>query len=196
MRRVTSISAVVGALALAMAAIAPVTAQDETSDHPLVGSWTTVESSTPDLPPDLVAFHPDGTAIYVSPEGIALGSWSPTGGSCANLTLVFPQTDPDAGPLGVGTARVSIEVSEDGGTFAGTYTVEFPTGADETTGQIGPGEQTGTRIAVEPMGEPVAPFPDGSIAPGASPMALDASPAAEASPMAEGSPAPAASPAA
>ena len=62
-----------------------------------------------------------------------------------------------------------------------------------------PASRSATRIAVEPMGEPVAPFPEASPAPGASPMAPETSPdvalpRVEASPMVEGSPVPAASP--
>ena len=44
-------------------------------------------------------------------------------------------------------------------------------------GQLGPGEVTGQRIAVEPMGEPVGPIPEeggpeeGSPSPAASPAA-------------------------
>lgn len=183
MPRVRLILTIVASLVVAMAAMAPgAAAQDDASDHPLVGSWTTTESSAPDGPPNLVAFHPDGTAIFASADEVALGSWSPTGASTADLTLVFPQTDPEVGPTGIATARASIEVSADGGTFTGTYTFEFPTGPGETTGQIGPGEVTGARIAVEPMGEPVAPFEEASP-----------SPSAQGSPAA-GSPAPAASP--
>ncbi len=101
-----------------------------------------------------------------------------------------------AGPRGA-----SIELSADGGMFTGTYTFEFPAGPGETTGQIGPGEVTGARIAVEPMGEPVAPFPEaspspsaqespaaGSPEPAASPIVLEVSPPPGSLPLPEVSP--------
>ncbi len=66
------------------------------------------------------------------------------------------------GFVGYVTVRASIEVAEDGQSFAGTYTIELPAGMAEAmgapVGQLGPGEVTGQRIAVEPMGEPVGPL--------------------------------------
>ena len=62
--------------------------------------------------------------------------------------------------LGFFTIRASIEVAEDGQSFAGTYTFEPPAAFAEAmgapAGQLGPGEVTGQRVAVEPMGEPVS----------------------------------------
>ena len=69
--------------------------------------------------------------------------------------------------VGYATIRASIEVAEDGQSFAGTYTIEFPAAMAEAMGlpvgqQVGPGTVTGQRIAVEPMGEPV-PFPEEAV---------------------------------
>jgi hypothetical protein len=68
----------------------------------------------------------------------------------------------DPGPAS-SASRTSIEVAEDGQSFAGTYTVEPPAAMAEAmgapVGQLGPGAVTGQRIAVEPMGEPVGPIP-------------------------------------
>lgn len=56
-----------------------------------------------------------------------------------------------------------VTLAEDGQSFAGTYTVEMPAGMAEAmgvpVGQLGPGEVTGQRIVVEPMGTPVGPLP-------------------------------------
>ncbi len=85
--------------------------------------------------------------------------------------------------VGYATIRTSIEVAEDGQSFAGTYTIEFPAGMAEALGlpvgqQVGPGAVTGQRIAVEPMGEPVGPLPEeGGSEPAASPPTPEASPA-------------------
>ena len=73
-------------------------------------------------------------------------------------------------------------MAEDGQSFAGTYTIEFPAAMAEAMGlpvgqQVGPGTVTGQRIAVEPMGEPV-PFPEeGGPEPAESPPTPEASPA-------------------
>ena len=75
--------------------------------------------------------------------------------------LPDPQRDPQCGCLvGYATARASTEVAEDGQSFAGTYTIEPPAAMAEgpwgiPVGQLGPGDVTGQRIVVEPMGEPV-----------------------------------------
>ncbi len=86
------------------------------------------------------------------------------------------------GFVGYATIRTSIEVAEDGQSFAGTYTIEPPAGMAEAmglpAGQLGPGDVTGQRIAVEPMGEPVGPLPEeGGPEPAASPPTPEASPA-------------------
>ena len=120
-----------------------------------------------------------------------------------------PANDPDAGFTGFVTVRASVEVAEDGQTFSGTYTLEFPDRVTEAfgleAGEYGPADVTGQRVEVEPMGAPLGPIPDlgapspapdgSSPAPDSSPMAPDASSTVEASPMVEGSPAPEASPA-
>jgi hypothetical protein len=107
---------------------------------------------------------PDGIYINAALQGNAYGTWAATGDRTADATFLFPLGDPAAGSFdGYGMVRSSIEVSEDGQSFAGTYTYEFPAGMAEAmgfqVGQLGPGEVTGQRIAVEPMGEPVAPLP-------------------------------------
>ena len=108
---------------------------------------------------------PGGIITIAIPDGTGYGSWAATGERSADATFLVPQNDPEAGFVGYATIRTSIEVAEDGQSFAGTYTIEFPAAMAEAmglpVGQLGPGEVTGQRIAVEPMGEPVA-VPGGS----------------------------------
>ena len=194
MRRLTSTFAVSAGLLLAITAITPVLAQEDATGHPLVGAWTVADAGSPEAPPALAIYHADGTAVYAAADGVAMGSWSATGDTTADLTLLFPQSDPTMGPTGVATARASIDIAEDSESFVGTYTFEFPAEGGGTTGEIGPGEVIGTRIATEPMGEPVAPFDGASPAPGE--MPAEETPGAEASPMVGEMPTPEASPAA
>ena len=82
--------------------------------------------------------------------------------------------------VGYAAARTSSEVAEDGQKLAGTYTIEPPAGIAEAmgipVGQLGPGDVTGQRIAVEPTGEPIGLRPaEGGPAESASPEASAAS---------------------
>jgi hypothetical protein len=166
MHPIRSSVAVLATLALALGAISPVVvAQEDAAEHPLVGAW--VLDSTPDDPSDavsLVVFGPGGTLVSLSAEGSAAGSWEPTGERTFDVTFHGLAITPEGGFGGLFTIRSSGEVPEDGQTFTGTYTVEPPAamaqmiGAPE--GQLGPGEVTAVRIAVEPMGEAVGPIPE------------------------------------
>lgn len=195
MRRIPSTLAILAALVLAMAALSPaVTAQGGSGSggHPLVGVW--LVDPTPQDPSDpleLITVAPGGVAIPGGTESGGAAAWSPTGERTADMIILAPGGDPQAGFVGYVTARISLEVSEDGETFSGTYTVEFPAAASEAfgmpAGELGPGEVTGQRVAVEPMGEPVGPLPDFSELfppPGQGP-APDMSPGVEESPAPE-----------
>ena len=112
------------------------------------------------------------------------------------MTGVAPFTDPASGAfLGLGWVRGSTEVSADGQTLTGTYAIEPPPALAGAMGipegELGPTPITGERIALEPMGEAVAPLPEvlltgpsaaRSAGPDASPMGSEASPAPEATP--------------
>jgi hypothetical protein len=185
MHPIRSSVAVLATVALALAAISPiVVAQDDAATHPLVGAW--VLDSTPDDPSDavdLVVFGAGGTLVSLGAQGPTAGSWEPTGERTVAVTFHGLAFAPDGGFGGLFTVRASGEVAEDGQTFTATYTVEPPAamaqmiGAPE--GQLGPGEVTGQRIGVEPMGETVGPIPDFSQL---QPPAEEMSPAPEASP--------------
>jgi hypothetical protein len=154
------------AFLLAVVGSPGVSAQDA-MEHPAIGAWA-VDATPEDAtdPPGLVTIAPGGIITDVDPEWTGYGSWAATGDRTADATFLFPFADPEGGLLGYGTIRTSIEVAEDGQSFTGTYTIEPPTGVAQAmglpVGQFGPGEVTGQRISVEPMGEPVGPIPEQS----------------------------------
>ena len=164
MRHLTSTTIILMALLLATVAAAPGVSAQATADHPAVGAWIidgTPEDATDPL--ELLTIAPGGIVTIAGPEGSGYGSWAATGERSADATFLFPLSDPEAGFVGFAMVRTSIEVAEDGQSFAGTYTYEPPAGMAEAmgapAGQLGPGDVTGQRIAVEPMGEPVGPLP-------------------------------------
>lgn len=166
MRRFISLVVVLTALLLVTTMAAPgVVAQDESTSmagHPMVGTWL-IEPTTAE-PPELFFASADGIAASTSAEGTGYGSWVATGDRTADATVWFPLVDPEAGFLGMATMRASVEASADGQSFAGTYTVEPPAAMAEAmgwpVGELGPGDVSGVRVMVEPMGEPVAPMPE------------------------------------
>ena len=130
---------------------APAAAQDEgMADHPVVGAWDVLVAG--DDTDGITVFSNDGTLIDIDdPPGA--GVWAPTGESTADVLI----------RTGGGVVRAAVEVAEDGQSFSGSFTVEFPPAVAEAAGmpagELGPSEVSGTRINVEPMGDPVAPLP-------------------------------------
>lgn len=132
MRRVTTTISVLASLVLALGAMAPgVAAQlEDADDHALVGAWVVDPSlGEGEVPAELVAFHADGILIEANPDTGAIGLWEPSGGRTGDLKFMVPVADPETGMSGLMTIRASLEVSEDGQAFSGTYTFE-PDGAD------------------------------------------------------------------
>ncbi len=183
MRRLVPTTIVLLALLLAMLAATPGVSAQAPVEHPAIGTWI-IDSSPedPSNPLELATVAPGGIIINAFPDGTAYGSWAATGDQTADATFVTPANDPEAGFLGFFTVRTSIEVAEDGQSFTGTYTIEYPAAMAEAmgmpVGQYGPGEVTAQRVAVEPMGEPVGPIPqeeggpeEGSPSPAPSPAA-------------------------
>lgn len=167
MRRFTSGLAVLATLALAAGVMAaPVAAQDGSmAEHPFVGAWIIDPTpQDPSDPPDLFTVAAGGTVTSASSDGIGSGAWSASGDHSADVTFVVPSVDPEAGFMGLLTVRASVDVADDGASFSGTYTLEFPAAVSEAfgmpAGEVGPGEVTGQRVSVEPMGEQVGPIPD------------------------------------
>lgn len=156
MRRLAFSTIVLMTLLLAMVVTVPGVSAQAPAEHPAVGAWI-VDGN------EVAVVAPGGIMTSGSVEGSAYGSWAATGDRSADVTSLWPLSDPEAGFIGFGILRASIEVAEDGLSFTGTYTMELPAGMAEAmgvpVGQLGPGEVTGQRIAVEPMGTPVGPLP-------------------------------------
>ena len=166
MRRLVPTTIVLMALLLATLAATPGVSAQADDEHPAVGAWLTdptPEDATDPL--ELLTVAPGGIVVSAAPNGTGYGSWAATGERSVDATFLTPEYDSECGCLtGYATIRASTEVAEDGQSFAGTYTIEFPAAMAEAMGltegqQVGPGTVTGQRIAVEPMGEPV-PFPE------------------------------------
>lgn len=138
--------------------------------HPLIGSWfVDIRPEDPDKPPELALLSADGGVVVTAVGGLSgVGVWGPVGERSGIVT--FSVWLPDANRLVV---RASAEVAPDGQSFRGPYTNEFfpPTGG--STGEVGPGMATATRMAVEAPGTPVASLEEFSgvvqIAPDATP---------------------------
>ena len=145
-------------------------AQDATpaaaEDHPIVGAWLLdTDIDDPTNPFSLDVFTSDGVYFEVDPEGgTSVGVWEPSGANTANMT--FWGLDPSGGMLIV---RAELEVGADGRTVTGTYTVEFIEPDGTVSGEIGPGNVEGTKLAVEPQGDPIGSFEDVFGAPEATP---------------------------
>ena len=107
-------------------------------------------------PPALTTLHADGTVRDWTVNDGGVGEWEPTGERGLASTMLYPLVDPEAGFVGVNTVRIIGEVSEDGQTSSGTFTLEFPTepeGVFPPPGEWGPAQWNATRIVVEPLGE-------------------------------------------
>lgn len=130
--------------------------------HPAAGVW--LVESEPDLGEMGVRsllLATDGSAGVVSsasPGLTSLGAWKPTGDSTAHVTA-YMVTD---GPAYI-VLRMALEIGSDGQTLTGTFTLEMvfdPTSPDGSSGEIGPGSVTGTRVMVEGPGTPTSSFDD------------------------------------
>ena len=127
MRRLVPTTIVLVALLLATVAAAPGVSAQDTAEHPAVGAWIidpTPEDATD--PPELLTVAPGGIITNAAPDGTGYGSWAATGDRTADATFLFPFDDPEAGFVGYATVRTSIEVAEDGQSFAGTVHVRVP----------------------------------------------------------------------
>ncbi|MFN8664124.1 MAG: hypothetical protein U0075_19700 [Thermomicrobiales bacterium] len=152
-------------VSLGMGALAsqPAGAQEATpaamSGHPLVGAWVLDgDVNDPANPPELIVFTADG--LYIGSDafgGNTVGVWEPTGARTGAITLAFPATG-GALPGGMVHVRGTVEVAEDGQSFTAIYSLEVATPDGALTGEYGPGAAAGTRMVIEPMGEPRGPL--------------------------------------
>jgi len=161
MRRLSAATSILAIGLLAIGGFASATvAQDAsaTADSPAVGAWLLQDASDPTGAPFVAIIHSDGTYSQWDPQGASVGSWESTGPNTGAITITQIGVDPETGAFGSTAIRGTFETAADGESLTATYTVEFvgPDGSD--TGQMGPGAVTGTRIAIEPMGTPVAPL--------------------------------------
>jgi len=158
---------VLACLLLATAPLPGVLAADDSAamaEHPFVGVWVADSDPGDEIEGnELSIVDPDGSVVNVRPDASNAGVWAPTGERSADMTFYVPMTDPEAGFVGFMLIRGDAVVSEDGQTFRGTWTIEFPSAVVAATGmpagQLGPGEVTGRRVNLESMGTPVAPWP-------------------------------------
>ena len=111
--------------------------------------------------PALLVFHADGSYPEVDANGdTGIGSWEATGAGTAGPTFRYVFADAAGALAGPATVRATVEATVDGQSFTAASALQLA-GPDGTgTGQFGPGRATGTRIAVEPMGTPIAPLTD------------------------------------
>ena len=66
--------------------------------HASVGAWRLdTDADDPANPPSFAIFHADGTYVEAHPlVGVGVGAWRATGERIADLTIVFPDVDPNA----------------------------------------------------------------------------------------------------
>lgn len=143
---------------LGSAALAQDADQMPTADSPVVGAWElTVDGDAPGNAPTEMVFHADGTYIQAVPGMTGIGSWVATGPNTGALTFIQYGVD-EAGAVGRDMIRATMEVSEDGQSMTAAFTMEITMADGVSTGQMGPGTGTATRIEVEPMtpAEPAA----------------------------------------
>jgi hypothetical protein len=158
---IVTIVALILAAALATGHAAFGAAQDEPAlaGHPVVGTWILTDTDDPEGVPFLAVFTSDGVYQQVSYDGFfGYGVWEATGPASAALTFMAQVPD-DAGEFGGSvTVRAALDVADDGQSLTASYTVEFVAPDGSSEGEQGPGEVTGTKMTVQPMGTPVAPF--------------------------------------
>ena len=146
-----AVIALVGAFAIGLSLRDTIAQDIATQDHPLNGVWladTDPEDASNAL--DVFTFSADGAYIQAESGGfVSLGSWEATGAATANLTIVSYESDDEGTNFGSLKIRASIEVSEDGASFSGQYTLEFIVPDGISAGEAGPGAVTGTRLVVQ-----------------------------------------------
>jgi hypothetical protein len=117
-----------------------------TTESPIVGTWLLTDVGDPEDVPFTGAFLSDGIYVEVDTGDASIGVWEATGPD--TVAMSYTGTDEE----GSFTVRASITV--DGDSFSADYTVEV-VGEGAPAGEYGPGQVTGTRVVVEPMGTPV-----------------------------------------
>jgi hypothetical protein len=150
-------------------------AQDRgVASHPAVGSWRVhrePENST--YPVELMILSADGAVLdfgaFSGATGV--GRWEPTSADAATVSFTVVTN----GPAYI-VIRASVAFAPDGQSFTGSFTDEmvFDPEHGGTSGEIGPGVVTGTRMTAEAPGTPVASFAEFFPNPMATPEATPA----------------------
>jgi hypothetical protein len=141
------IGAVVGTSAVASGTDTTVPSDEDAGVHPVVGTWVlTLVGQPEDEAPFSAVFLSDGAYLQGDVGSVGVGVWEATGPDTAALTFT------EMGEDGSSTIRGSITV--DGDTLSADFTIEVH-GEGAPGGEYGPGQVTGTRVFVEPMGTPV-----------------------------------------
>ena len=170
-RRLFALVTVAGLVVLAVVGLSehgPVaTAQEGTpvlQADTLIGAWLlTTNPRDPTNPLSVAIFNRDGTYHESDADGSnGAGTWQATGPQTAILTIVYPQQTAQGQAAGIVRIRAAITVAADGASFTAPYTLEIVDAAGTSTGQLGPGMATATRITAEAPGTPVGPIPSGT----------------------------------
>ena len=160
MRRLVLVSAatlslvggIIGTSAMASASTAPPVPSDGAAAvNPIVGTWTLIDVSDPASAPFTGAFLPEGVYVEVDTGDVAIGVWEATGPD--TVAMSYTSWD-DEGSI---TVRASITV--DGDNLSADYTLQF-VGDVAPSGEYGPGQVTGFRAVVSPMGTPIGSLDD------------------------------------
>ncbi len=94
---------------------------------------------------------PAGVYVEVDTGDVAIGLWESTGPDTVGMSYTSWDND------GSITVRASITV--DGDHLSADYTLQF-VGDVAPSGEYGPGQVTGTRAVVSPMGTPIGSLDD------------------------------------
>jgi hypothetical protein len=149
------------------------TAQEEDpAAHPAIGTWMAA-SEPQDIVTNVrtISLAPGGIASVISTGAgedpiASLGAWEATSDTSVALTFTMVTN----GPAYI-VIRASLDFAADGASFTGTYTMEaiFDPAGGGTSGEIGPGTLSGTRLVAEAPGTPGSSFEDFFPAPEATP---------------------------
>ena len=141
------VGGVIGTSAAASASTDTTVPSDAATEiHPIVGTWALNDVGPLEDEGFTGAFLSDGVYVEVDTGNVSIGVWEATGPD--TVAMSYTSTDEE----GSITVRASITV--DGDTLTADYTLEFM-GEGAPSGEYGPGQVTGTRVVVEPMGTPV-----------------------------------------
>ena len=173
------VGGVIGASAVSSASTAPtVPSEKATGVDSIVGTWLLTDVDDPESAPFTGAFIANGIYVEIDSGDVAIGVWETTGPD--TVAMSYTSTDEE------GTITVRASLTVDGDNVSADYTLEF-VGEGAPSGEYGPGQVTGTRVVVEPMGTPVgsleelfSSFEEGTEAPAPPASGAPAPPASEA----------------